>query len=138
MINIPEQKQLILFDGICNLCNSSVQYVIKHDKNNIFIFTALQSEIGQQIIKEYNIDTTKTDSILLFSHEKDISNKSTAALKIASKLSFPINLMSVFLIIPAFIRNWVYDFIAKNRYKWYGKKELCIIPTPDLKGKFLD
>ncbi|HEY5688027.1 MAG TPA: DCC1-like thiol-disulfide oxidoreductase family protein [Yeosuana sp.] len=138
MINIPEQKQLILFDGICNLCNSSVQYVIKHDKNNIFIFTALQSEIGQQIIKEYNIDTTKTDSILLFSHEKDISNKSTAALKIASKLSFPINLMSVFLIIPAFIRNWVYDFIAKNRYKWYGKKELCMIPTPDLKGKFLD
>ena len=138
MINIPEQKQLVLFDGICNLCNSSVQYVIKHDKNNIFMFTALQSMVGQQIIKEYNIDKTKTDSILLFSGEKGISNKSTATLKIASKLGFPINLISIFLIIPAFIRNWVYDFIAKNRYKWYGKKESCMIPTPELKSKFLD
>jgi predicted DCC family thiol-disulfide oxidoreductase YuxK len=137
MINIPVQKQLILFDGICNLCNSSVQYVIKHDKKNMFMFTALQSKVGQQIIKEYNIDTTKTDSILLYTPEVGISSKSTAALKIAYHLGFPNNLLCVFFIIPPFVRNYVYDYIAKNRYKWYGKKESCMIPTPELKSKFL-
>jgi len=138
MINIPEQKQLILFDGICNLCNSSVQYVIKHDSKDKFMFTALQSEVGQQIIKEYNIDTAKTDSILLYTPEVGISSKSMAALKIAFQLGFPNNLLCVFFIIPPFVRNYVYDYIAKNRYKWYGKKESCMIPTPELKSKFLE
>jgi len=137
MINIPEQKQLILFDGICNLCNSSVQYVIKHDSKDKFMFTALQSEVGQQIIKEYNIDTAKTDSFLLYTPEVGISSKSMAALKIAFQLGFPNNLLCVFFIIPPFVRNYVYDYIAKNRYKWYGKKESCMIPTPELKSKFL-
>ncbi|MGG5485984.1 thiol-disulfide oxidoreductase DCC family protein [Gaetbulibacter jejuensis] len=135
--NLPEHKQLILFDGVCNLCNSSVQYVIKHDKHNTFMFTALQNNTGQEIIKDFNIDTSKIDSILLFSHEKGLYYKSTAALKIASQLGFPRNLMAVFLIVPTFIRNWVYDFIAKNRYKWYGKQEACMIPTPELQSKFL-
>jgi predicted DCC family thiol-disulfide oxidoreductase YuxK len=138
MTKLPKHKKLILFDGVCNLCNSSVQYVIKHDKKNNFMFAALQSEAGKQIIKAHNIDTGKTDSILLYSPEKDVVSKSTAALKIASDLGFPLNLMCVFLIIPAFIRNWVYDYIAKNRYKWYGKKESCWIPTPELKSKFLE
>ena len=137
MIHLPQHKQLVLFDGVCNLCDASVQYIIKHDKDNAFLFTALQSEVGQQIIKEFNIDTNKIDSIILYSNEYGISYKSTAALKIASKLGFPRNLLSVFLIIPTIIRNWVYDYIAKNRYKWYGKKEECMIPTPDLKSKFL-
>lgn len=137
MIHLPQHKQLVLFDGVCNLCDASVQYIIKHDKNDIFLFTALQSDVGQQIIKEFNIDTNKIDSIILYSNEHGISYKSTAALKIASKLGFPRNLLSVFLIIPTIIRNWVYDYIAKNRYKWYGKKEECMIPTPDLKSKFL-
>lgn len=138
MIDIPSHKKLILFDGVCNLCNSSVQYVIKHDKKNMFMFTALQSEAGQQIIKEYKIDTNKTDSILLYTPEQGVVSKSTAALKIASRLGFPQNLMTVFFIVPPFIRNWVYDYIAKNRYKWYGKKESCWIPTPELKSKFLE
>lgn len=138
MIDIPSHKKLILFDGVCNLCNSSVQYVIKHDKKNMFMFTALQSEAGQQIIKEYKIDTNKTDSILLYTPEHGVVSKSTAALKIASRLGFPQNLMTVFFIVPPFIRNWVYDYIAKNRYKWYGKKESCWIPTPELKSKFLE
>ncbi|MEW4924993.1 DCC1-like thiol-disulfide oxidoreductase family protein [Algibacter sp. 2305UL17-15] len=135
---VPANKKLILFDGVCNLCNNSVQYVIKHDKNNLFLFTALQSEVGQKIIEHYNIDTSKTDSILLYTPEKGIEQKSTAALEVASKLGFPRNLMRIFFIIPPFIRNWVYNFIAKNRYKWYGKKEACMIPTPDLKSKFLE
>ena len=135
---VPDNKKLILFDGVCNLCNSSVQYAIKHDKNNLFLFTALQSNVGQNIIEHYNIDTSKIDSILLYTPEKGIHYKSTAALKVAWKLGFPINLLAIFLIVPNFIRNWVYDFIAKNRYKWYGKKEACMIPTPELKSKFLD
>jgi len=138
MIDLPKHKRLILFDGVCNLCNTSVQYVIKHDKKNVFMFTALQSNVGQAIIKEFNINTLKTDSILLYSPEKGIAKKSTAALNIASQLGFPQNLMSVFYIIPPFIRNWIYDYIAKNRYKWYGKQDACIIPTPELKSKFLE
>ncbi|EGV44749.1 DUF393 domain-containing protein [Bizionia argentinensis JUB59] len=135
---LPKHKQLVLFDGVCNLCNDAINYVIKHDKNNVFMFAPLQSEIGKQLINEYNIDTQKIDSILLYSFENGLFHKSTAALKIASKLGFPLNLMVVFFIIPTFIRNWVYDFIARNRYKWYGKKEACIIPTKELKAKFLD
>jgi len=135
---LPKQKQLILFDGVCNLCNSSIQYVIKYDKNDRFRFAPLQSDIGKQIIAKYEIDTTKTDSILLYSNENGISAKSTAALKVAKQLGFPRNVMTVFLIVPAFIRNWVYDYIAKNRYKWYGKKEACMIPTPELRAKFLE
>ena len=138
MIHLPKHKKLILFDGVCNLCNASVQYVIKHDKKNIFLFTALQSAFGQKLIKKFNIDTSKTDSILLYSPEQGIHYKSTAALKIAYHLGFPNSLMSVFLIIPVFIRNWVYDYIAKNRYKWFGKKDECMIPTSELKNKFLD
>ena len=91
----------------------------------------------KDIIKEYNIDTAKTDSILLYTPEVGISSKSMAALKIAFQLGFPNNLLCVFFIIPPFVRNYVYDYIAKNRYKWYGKKESCMIPTPELKSKFL-
>ncbi|WP_100611439.1 thiol-disulfide oxidoreductase DCC family protein [Confluentibacter lentus] len=135
--NLPKNKKLILFDGVCNLCNSSVQFIIKHDKKNIFLFAALQSDVGKEIVKDFHIDTNKTDSILFYTPEKGINYKSTAALKIARHLEFPINLTSIFIIIPAFIRNWVYDYIARNRYKWYGKKEHCMIPTPELKNKFL-
>jgi predicted DCC family thiol-disulfide oxidoreductase YuxK len=135
--SLPENKQLILFDGVCNLCNTSIQYVIKHDKANRFMFAPLQSAIGKQIITAFDIDTNKTDSVLLYSNENGLSIKSTAALKMAKHLGFPRNLASIFFIVPAFIRNWVYDFIAKNRYKWYGKQDACMIPTPELKSKFL-
>jgi predicted DCC family thiol-disulfide oxidoreductase YuxK len=134
---LPEHKKLILFDGVCNLCNASVQYVIKRDKKDIFMFAPLQSRIGDEIINIYNIDTSKTDSILLFEHDKGISYKSTAGLKIASKLRFPTNLLIVFLIVPSFIRNWFYGFIARNRYKWFGKKDECMIPTPEISSRFI-
>ncbi len=138
MLQLPKDKSLILFDGVCNLCNTSVLYVIKHDADNRFLFAPLQSNIGQQIIAKYNLDTSKTDSILLYSADKGLKVKSTAALYIAKRLGLPNNLLSVFLIVPAFIRNWVYDFIAKNRYGWYGKNDNCMIPTPELKSKFID
>jgi predicted DCC family thiol-disulfide oxidoreductase YuxK len=102
------------------------------------MFAPLQSEVGKKITSTFNIDTTQVDSIILYHPEKGILYKSTAALKVASQLGFPTNVLTIFLIVPTFIRNWVYDFIAKNRYKWYGKKEACMIPTPELKNKFLE
>jgi len=138
MIKLPKHKKLILFDGVCNLCNASVLSVIKRDKTDIFMFATLQSKIGKQIIEAHNLDTKLIDSVLLYEPDKGISYKSTAAIKIASKLGFPSNLLVIFYIIPAFIRNWVYDYIAKNRYKWYGKRESCMVPTPELENKFLE
>ena len=114
-------------------------YVIKRDKKNKFLFAPLQSEIGKRILDQFNVDTRKTDSILLYNPETNALNyKSSAALLVAKHLNFPSNLMAVFFIVPAFIRNWVYDLIAKNRYKWYGKKESCMIPTPELRSKFIE
>lgn len=108
---------------------------IKKDK---FLFAPLQSEIGKEIISDFNIDTQKTDSILLYNPEnKTITYKSSAALRIAKQLGFPLNLMILFIIVPPFIRNWVYDYIAKHRYRWFGKKESCMIPTPELQSKFI-
>ena len=113
-------------------------YVIKRDKKNKFLFAPLQSDIGKEIITVFNIDTQNTDSIILYNPKTNtITSKSSAALHIAKHLGFPTNLMVVFLIIPSFIRNWVYNFVAKNRYKWYGKKASCMIPTPELQSKFI-
>ena len=137
MTVIPEHNKLVLFDGVCNLCNPSIQYIIKHDKKNMFLFAPLQSELANQIIKSENLDVHKTDSILLYEPKNGVSIKSTAALKIAKSLGFPVNLSLVFFIVPPFIRNLGYDYIAKNRYKWYGKRESCMIPSPDLEAKFL-
>ena len=137
MTKLERHKKLILFDGVCNLCNAWVQYVIKRDKKDNFRFAALQSDIGQGIIDEFKIDTKNTDSILLYSNEEGLCYKSTAVLKIAQGLGLPYNLASIFYIVPPFIRNWVYDFVARNRYKWYGKQDECMIPTPELKSKFL-
>lgn len=137
--NIPKDKQLIVFDGVCNLCNSSVLFVIKRDSKNHFLFAPLQSEIGHSIIESFEIDTDKTDSILLYTPSNHtLKIKSSAALNIAKKLGFPTNLAAVFLIIPSFLRNWIYDIIAKHRYQWFGKKETCMIPTPELQAKFIN
>ncbi|EDP70800.1 hypothetical protein FBALC1_08573 [Flavobacteriales bacterium ALC-1] len=135
---IPKNKQLILFDGVCNLCNSSVLYVIKRDKNNKFLFAPLQSEIGVELINQFNIDTSKTDSILLYTPKSNtLKYRSSAVMHVAKRLGFPSNLLTLFFVVPTFIRNWAYDYIAKNRYKWFGKKDACMIPTPELKSKFL-
>lgn len=137
MTEFPIDKQLILFDGVCNLCNNSIQYIIKRDHDNVFKFAPLQSEIAKQLVNDYKLNTDDIDSILLYIPGKGVYKQSTAALKIASKLSFPTKLLPIFFIIPPFIRNAVYNYIAKNRYKWYGKQEQCMIPTPELKEKFI-
>ena len=127
---------IILFDGVCNLCNGAVNFVIKRDPGNVFKFTPLQEKQGVLLLKKHAIDAQKLDSIVLVENKK-VYTKSSAALRIARKLSNLWPLFFVLLIIPSFIRDGVYDFIAKNRYKWFGKKEQCIIPTPGLREKFL-
>lgn len=127
---------IILFDGVCNLCNGAVNFVIKRDTGNVFKFTPLQEKQGVLLLKTHAVDTQKLDSIVLIENEK-VYVKSSAALRIAKKLSNLWPLFFVLLIIPSFIRDGVYDFIAKNRYKWFGKKEQCMIPTQGLREKFL-
>lgn len=131
-----KNHKIILFDGVCNLCNGAVTFIIKRDKKDVFKFAALQSEIGQELISKFKIDTSKLDSIILIDGEKHYE-KSSAALRIAKYLSGAYPLLFGFMVVPKFIRNAVYDYIAKNRYKWFGKKESCMIPTAELKSKFL-
>ena len=136
MVHEKKVHSIILFDGVCNLCNNSINFVIRHDPKDYFRFCALQTTTGQLLLKKYNIDPKETDSIILIENESAYT-KATAALKIAKKLDKAWPLLYGFIITPAFIRNIVYDFIARNRYKWYGKKEHCMVPTPKLKAKFL-
>jgi len=131
------EKKIILFDGICNLCNSAVTFIIKRDKKDVFRFASLQSDLGNELLRKFAIDPEKTDSLILISEGKAFI-KSSAALQIARGLDGGYPLLVVFLLLPKFLRNGVYDFIARNRYDWFGKKENCMIPTPELKSKFLD
>jgi len=137
-MELPKNKKIILFDGVCNLCNSSVQYVIKHDKKDEFRFSALQSKIGQQLVKERGIDTSSIDSIILIEPGIAYYTKSEAALKIAQSFGGVWNIAWLFAQLPASFSNSIYDYVARNRYKWYGKQESCIIPTPALQEKFLE
>lgn len=131
------EKRIILFDGVCNLCNNAVQFVIKHDPSNKFMFASLQSSKGQSLLEQYSLPQQGFDSFVLIQNEK-VFLKSTAALQVAKQLSGPIKLLYGFIIVPAFIRNAVYAFVAKNRYKWFGKKDSCMIPSASLKAKFLN
>ena len=136
---ITENKKIVLFDGVCNLCNGAVVYIIKRDKKDVFRFAALQSDIGQKLINERNIDTSKIDSIILIEPGIAYYTKSSAAIKIMNEFGGLWRVMNVFnYLLPTSIRDIIYDFIAKNRYKWFGKQESCMIPTPELKAKFLD
>lgn len=135
---INEGEKIILFDGVCNLCNSAINFIIKRDKKGIFRYASLQSEIGEKLIANRNIDISKIDSILLIDPKIAYYHKSTAALHIAKELSGLYPILSVFLILPKFFRDWIYDIVAKNRYKWFGKKESCMIPTAELKALFID
>jgi predicted DCC family thiol-disulfide oxidoreductase YuxK len=135
--SLPKNKKIILFDGVCNLCNGAVQFIIKHDKKDNFRFVALQSDLGIEICNYIGVDPTKIDSIILYHPGIAYFYKSSAVLEIAKDLSGLYNLLSVLKILPEKLRNYIYDYIAKNRYKWYGRKESCMIPTPELKTKFL-
>ncbi|MEO6537891.1 MAG: thiol-disulfide oxidoreductase DCC family protein [Ferruginibacter sp.] len=127
---------IILFDGICNLCNGAVQYVIKKDPSAKFKFSSLQSETGQKLLSDYQVETNNFNSFVLIQNGK-VYFKSTAALKVARQLNGAMKLLYGFIIVPAFIRDSIYNVISNNRYKWFGKKEECMLPGPALETRFV-
>ena len=137
MKNLPPNKKIILFDGVCNLCDSAVQFVIQHDTKDVFRFVALQSELGKEILHHIGINPNNIDSIILYEPGVAYYYKSQAALQIAKSLGGFFHFGTIFRIIPTRISNQLYDYIAKNRYKWYGKKDNCLLPTKELQSKFL-
>jgi predicted DCC family thiol-disulfide oxidoreductase YuxK len=131
------QHPIIFFDGVCNLCTGVVRFVIKHDPAQKFRFASLQSEVGQQLLEKYNLPTEEFGSFILFEKGK-VYTRSSAALRVAKKLNALWPALYAFMIIPPFIRNGVYNWVARNRYKWFGKKEACWIPTPELNKLFIE
>jgi predicted DCC family thiol-disulfide oxidoreductase YuxK len=131
-----KNQPIILFDGVCNLCNGAVNFVIDHDKQQLFLFASLQSEFGQQTLETYQLDKNNFNSFLLLADNK-VLIKSSAALTVAKKMGGFWQLAYILMLVPPFIRNFVYDLIAKNRYRWFGQQESCRMPTPELKSRFL-
>ena len=128
---------IILFDGVCNLCSGSVQFIIARDANKVFRFASLQSEIGKQLLIQHQLPTTDFNTIVFIENNK-VYTKSSAALRIARKLDGFWYLLYAFILVPSFIRNAVYDYIGRNRYRFWGKKEECWLPTAEMKSRFLE
>ncbi|WP_312473132.1 thiol-disulfide oxidoreductase DCC family protein [Neobacillus sp.] len=129
-------ERIILFDGVCNLCNSSVQFIIKRDTKGNFKFASLQGATGQKLLEKYGLNTD-INSFVFIENER-IFVKSTGALRVCRNLNGSWKMLSAFLVLPRFIRDFFYEIIVKNRYKWFGKKETCMLPLPEWKNRFLD
>lgn len=129
-------RRIILFDGVCNFCNSSVQFIIKRDTKGLFKFSSLQSPIGEQLLDENKIPIN-LDSFIYLEGDK-VYDRSTAVLKVCKGLKGLWKLLYVFIVVPKPIRDMVYSYFAKNRYKWFGKRDACMIPTPEQRERFLD
>lgn len=130
------ENPVILFDGVCNFCNGAVNFTIKRNKDKTIKFAPLQSEAGRELVKQYGLPENDMRSFLFIENEK-MYNRSTAALRVCRHLKGLWPLCYGFIIVPPFIRNGVYDFIAKNRYKWFGQKEECMVPSADVRARFL-
>ena len=130
------ENDVIFFDGVCNLCNGAVQFIMARDPQNRFKFATLQSEFAKNYLSSFQLKVKHGDSFVLLENGK-VYEQSAAALRVAKKLGGLWPLLYGLIIVPPFIRNAVYKFIARNRYKWFGKQESCWIPTPELKSRFL-
>jgi predicted DCC family thiol-disulfide oxidoreductase YuxK len=129
-------KPVILFDGVCNLCNGTVNWVISHDPGGVFQFASLQGAAGQKLLDTFQLSQAELFSVVLIQNGKAYT-KSTAALLVAKQLGGKFRLLYGFIIVPAFIRDAVYNLVARNRYKWFGKKEQCMVPSASVSGRFL-
>ena len=130
-------SHIILFDGMCNLCSSSVQFIIKRDKKKLFRFASLQSSYGQKVSEQFGLPANEMKSFVLVKNGQ-LYSRSTAALLVAKELSGGWPLLSAFMILPPALRNPVYNLVAKNRYNWFGKKTECWLPSQELRERFLD
>lgn len=130
------EAAIILFDGVCNFCNSSVNFLLRRDRKGVFRFAALQSEAGRKLLAEVGLQHHDLDSMVLI-EGGDISLKSTAALKAARRLPGLWFMTGLLLAIPRSLRDWCYDALAARRYRWFGKREVCMIPTAEMRSRFL-
>jgi predicted DCC family thiol-disulfide oxidoreductase YuxK len=138
MENLPQDKKIILFDGLCNLCDASVQFLIKKDTKDVFRFVSLQSKLGKELLSKLPIAIQQMDSIILYESEALFYYKSKAIFQIIKSLGGIFNCLLIFKLLPTYFTDTLYDLVAKNRYQWFGKKQHCLVPTKELKSKFLD
>jgi predicted DCC family thiol-disulfide oxidoreductase YuxK len=131
-----ETTAIVLFDGVCHLCNSSVNFIIAHDRHRYFKFAPLQSTVGQELLGRHHLSTDTLDTFVLIEGGAAYT-RSTAALRVARRLGGLWPLLYAGIVVPKPLRDLVYSFIARNRYRWFGKKESCMMPTPDVKERFL-
>jgi predicted DCC family thiol-disulfide oxidoreductase YuxK len=136
-MGITRKSAVVLFDGVCNFCNGSVNFIIKHDQNKLFRFASLQSPAGQKLVKEYGMNKPGLDSIILIENGRAYTH-STAALKIAAELNGIWSWAHALIYVPRAPRDFFYKLFARNRYRLFGKKEECMIPTPEVRERFLD
>lgn len=134
---VKQEHPILLFDGVCNFCDHSVQFVIKHNKSETIYFSALQSSFGKEQIKKAGLPTDELKSLIFIENEQ-IHTRSTGALKLAKHLDGIWKLAYVFIIIPRPIRDFFYNVIAKNRYKWFGEKDACMIPSKEIRERFIE
>jgi predicted DCC family thiol-disulfide oxidoreductase YuxK len=127
---------IVLFDGVCNLCNGSVQLIIRHDRQGLFRFASLQSPLGQELLARFGIDPKVVDSVILVEGDRWFK-ESDAALRIARGMSGAWKALSILRVIPRPLRDAAYRLIARNRYRWFGRQETCWLPTPELRERFL-
>ena len=130
-------KPVILFDGVCNYCNGMVNFLIRKDKQRRFLFAPLQSNAGQELLGQFGLNTTQLDSFIFISDGKAYL-RSTAGLKLYNQLPWYWKWTQLFWIVPRVIRDAVYNFIARNRYKWFGKRDQCMVPSAEVRERFLD
>jgi len=128
---------LVIFDGVCNLCEASVNFIIRHDKDGIFRFVPSQSELGAALQQQYGVNTAGLDTVVLI-RDGRLYTESDAGVRIAAAFDGPWRLLGLASWVPRPVRNWVYRRIANNRYAWFGRKEVCLIPTPEMRGRFLE
>jgi predicted DCC family thiol-disulfide oxidoreductase YuxK len=134
---IHQFRTVVLFDGVCNLCNGFVQFVIARDRDARFAFASLQSDAAARLLARTRLAGPQSESIVLVDAGR-LFTRSTAALRITRALGFPWNLAYALIVVPRPLRDWVYAVIARNRYRWFGKRDVCMVPTPDLRRRFLD
>lgn len=132
-----DTERTVLFDGVCNLCDASVQFVIRRDPRGLFRFASFQGGTGAKIAREHGVDPEALDAMVLIENGR-VYRKSGAALRVARRLRFPWPLLYAFIVVPPLIRDPVYDFIGRRRYRWFGRKEECWVPDASLRGRFLD
>lgn len=135
-MNGKTEDPVLLFDGVCNLCDGSVKFILRHEKNSDLKFAAIQSEAGQKLLSQKNIDPEQIDSVILIKGGK-VYTESDAVLNVTKFLKFPYSLCNILRVVPKPVRNFFYKKVASNRYRWFGKRDSCMMPTPNLENRFL-